>query len=90
MLELARSPLGYKLHIHELIPKADQYPSDWNDWKVDHERDYPEPKEESVEKIPFDLETKSWPLFETSTVKVCAGKRFDMLDPKIISIYSPY
>lgn len=33
-LSLARSPLPYKYNITELIPDKDQYPKDWDDWKV--------------------------------------------------------
>ena len=34
---LCRSPLIYKLAIHELIPRPDQYPPDWDSWPVQHE-----------------------------------------------------
>ena len=37
--EIARSAPGYHFKIHELIPGQDQYPPDWNDWKVVHEYD---------------------------------------------------
>ena len=73
MLELARSPLPFRLHVHELIPNPEQYPPDWDDWKVDQERSHPDPREASVEKIPFDPVTKSWPLFDEQQFAVCAG-----------------
>ena len=37
-LSLSRSPLIYKVVIHEMIPRLDQYPDDWKSWDFDHEQ----------------------------------------------------
>ena len=36
-LSLSRSPLIYKIIIHEMIPRPDQYPDDWKNLDFDHE-----------------------------------------------------
>ena len=37
-LEISRSaPKNCILYIHELVPDQDQFPEDWNSWKVDHD-----------------------------------------------------
>ena len=57
-LALARSPLPFKYHIYELIPEADQFPPDWNDWKVDQESiDIENPMEASAAKIASEIDS---------------------------------
>lgn len=38
-LELSRSMPIFHCNVHELIPEADQYPSDWDEWKVKNDYD---------------------------------------------------
>ncbi len=50
-LELSRSPIAFKLNVHELMPEADMYPDDWNTWSVDHELTSDHPQDTSSTKI---------------------------------------
>ena len=36
-LELSRSGFNYKINIHELVPRENQFPSDWEEWNTDLE-----------------------------------------------------
>ena len=35
-LGLSRSPLVFSLSVIEIVPTQQQYPADWDSWKVDH------------------------------------------------------
>lgn len=59
-LSLARSPLPYKYRIYELIPDPDQFPTDWDDWKVDHESiDTENPMEAAATKIASQIDPET-------------------------------
>jgi len=37
VLGLSRSPLAFRLSVHELIPRPDMYPDDWDMWEIEHQ-----------------------------------------------------
>lgn len=37
VLGLSRSPLVFRLSVHEMIPRPDMYPEDWDKWDIQHE-----------------------------------------------------
>jgi len=62
-LGLSRSPLIYKLAIHEMIPRPDQHPPDWDAWPVQHElTDPPLPQEASYRRVQYSEDTRCWDL----------------------------
>ena len=72
-LSLSRSPLIYRIVVHELIPRLDQYPDDWQSWSVDHELSEPAlPQEKDYKRIEYDLETNCWPLHQDNVLSVRA------------------
>jgi len=75
-LGLARSPLVFKLSVIELVPRPDQYPSNWADWPVDHEvqDQFKLPTECEYRRVECSKEEKCWNLFSKNgmTVKAAA------------------
>jgi len=73
-LSLSRSPLLYKLSVIELIPKADQYPDNWDVWSVDHHLDTQQklPQESSYREVEC-CQDKYWPLISDNNFVVRAA-----------------
>lgn len=73
-LSLSRSPLIYKIIIHEMIPRPDQYPDDWKNWDFDHElTDLSLPQEKSHSRVSFDEDKGCWPLLQEAGFTVVAA-----------------
>ncbi|XP_022082046.1 zinc phosphodiesterase ELAC protein 1-like isoform X2 [Acanthaster planci] len=73
-LELSRSMFDFTYVVHELIPSADDLPSDWEEWHPDHEADQQcHPQEEMGRSIEMDPEQGCWPLFEDKKLAVKAA-----------------
>jgi hypothetical protein len=52
--------LPFKYTINELIPDQDQFPPDWNNWKVNQESlDIENPMEKSMKKIPSEIDPQT-------------------------------
>ena len=54
VLGLSRSPLPYRLAVTELVPRPDQLPPDWAEWRVEQEAG-PEPHPAEAEYTRLDL-----------------------------------
>eukprot|EP00088_Acartia_fossae_P068588 TRINITY_DN8735_c0_g1_i1.p1 TRINITY_DN8735_c0_g1~~TRINITY_DN8735_c0_g1_i1.p1 ORF type:complete len:370 (+),score=54.85 TRINITY_DN8735_c0_g1_i1:52-1161(+) len=65
-LSLSRSPLSFRISVIEIIPRDDQYPDNWNDWKVEHEIDsaLKLPQESQYRRECYDEELKGWKLLD--------------------------
>jgi len=73
-LSLSRSPLIYKVVIHEMIPRLDQYPDDWKSWDFEHEQtDLTLPQEKSHSRVSFDEDSGCWPLVQDTGLTVVAA-----------------
>jgi len=74
VLGLSRSPLVFRLSVHELIPRPDMYPQDWSQWDIKHQlEESPLPQESSYSRVEFDTDGKCWRLLENSHFEVSAA-----------------
>lgn len=65
----------FNIAVHEIIPREDQYPDDWDMWPVQHKlSDPPLPQEKCFSRIEFDEDVKSWNLFNDKNISVSAAK----------------
>ncbi|XP_066993348.1 zinc phosphodiesterase ELAC protein 1 [Anabrus simplex] len=72
-LSLSRSPLPYLYVVHELIPVEEQFPEDWNSWKVNHLCEEPcHPQEKLGQEIAVESGLV-WNVIEDKTAVVQAG-----------------
>ena len=70
---------AFQFNIHEFVPEPDQFPQDWNNWKVSHDYDQDTGLKTNSFKITNTKDEKGhryWPLFTASnhTVKAVAIK----------------
>ena len=68
-LEIARSAPNFRFNIHELVPESDQYPQDWNEWKVEHQYDYDtglNTEKFKIYKMQNDKGHRFWPIFQSA------------------------
>jgi len=73
-LALSRSPLIFNITVHEIIPRSDQYPEDWETWPVQHElSDSPLPQEKLCSRVEYDDKVKCWNLFSEKGLTVSAA-----------------
>ena len=73
-LGLSRSPLVFKLAVHELIPRADQYPPDWDSWQLNHEMtERPLPQESFYERLEYSEAVRGWSLHQDKMLRVEAA-----------------
>lgn len=75
-LELSRSQLNYKLNVHEIMPDEDQYPSDWQNWPVNHETSGPLSMlintHNKINKNHDNEGHRYWPVFQDQTISIKA------------------
>ena len=71
-LGLSRSPLVFRLAIHELVPRPDQYPPDWDSWQVSHVMEEPPLPQESFHEL-LEHSEGSWSLHQDRMVRVEAA-----------------
>ena len=73
-LGLSRSPLVFKLAVHEIIPREDQYPPDWDTWEVSHQMtERPLPQESSYERLEYSEAVRGWSLHQEKMLRVEAA-----------------
>ena len=71
-LGLSRSPLVFKLAIHELVPRPDQYPPDWDSWSVSHQLEEPPLSQESLHEL-VEYSGSGWSLYQDRLLRVEAA-----------------
>jgi len=73
-LGLSRSPLVFSLSVIEIVPTQQQYPADWDSWKVDHhlQEEFKLPQECGYRKVECNKD-EFWPLLSSKGFKVNAA-----------------
>ena len=61
----------FRLAVHEIIPRADQYPPDWDSWQVGHQMTEPPlAQESSYERLEYSEAVRGWSLHQDKMVRV--------------------